>query len=95
LRQPCDSQVHSLLCLAPPATAAGLNTAPPPFQVDWEAILAPTYQQFWASVSSWMMPELLPMTAARDLARLPLVSEVLRTPRQRIQALNRMEQMSL
>lgn len=81
-----------------PVTAA----IPKHYQVDWEAILNPRPEDFIASVGKWLYPSEAregggestiqaspsPSELFPDLPTLPLVSEILFSPRYRIEALN-------
>jgi hypothetical protein len=58
--------------------------------VDWEAILAPTFGTFKASMDAWLLPGLV-ADESLSLQQLPLVSQVLDRPRLRIEALNTVE----
>lgn len=72
---------------------------PKHYQVDWEAILNTHPEHFIASVSKWLYPEqarggIEPPARSElfpDVMTLPLVSDLLSTPRHRIEALNGMD----
>jgi hypothetical protein len=85
------SLLGALLAAGAPARAP----MPPSYQADWEAILEGSPEAFVASMAAWMLPPELgggsaaagpPPCAPAD--ELPAVADVLRTLRERLEALN-------
>lgn len=68
------------------------NSIPPSYQTDWEAILESSPEAFIQSVRTWMWPPELGGSGGEapcpPVQELPSVSEVLRTMRARLEALN-------
>jgi hypothetical protein len=93
----------SLLSLFWSAGMPVTASIPKRYQVDWEAILNTDPDHFITSVSKWLYPDkarglddststsLATSDLFPDIITLPMVSELISTPRYRIEALNGLE----